>query len=51
MLAVALLAGITTPKAAAAPVSVYTLDTDLSDSLGSVGTWLSSTTAAAALAA
>jgi len=37
MLAVALLAGITTPKAAAAPVSVYTLDTDLSDSLGFSG--------------
>ena len=37
MLAVALLAGITPPYAAAAPVSVYTLDTDLSDSLGFSG--------------
>jgi hypothetical protein len=37
MLAVAIFAGITAPNAAAALVSVYTLDTDFSDSLGFSG--------------
>lgn len=37
MLAVTIFAGITAPNAAAALVSVYTLDTDLSDSLGFSG--------------
>jgi hypothetical protein len=37
MLAVTIFAGITAPNAAAALVSMYTLDTDLSDSLGFSG--------------